>query len=722
VSISPATANVAIGQALQFQAIVAGSSNTGVTWEVNGVAGGGAAVGTISATGLYQPPTILPAVVSVTITALSIADPQASSAATVTLTASIAVTVSPSTASLTTGGAQIFAATVTGTGGSVTWSVNGISGGNSVLGTILSSGATTGIYIGPAIPPSPATVTVTATSVADTSKSGSANVTITCSTSGSLSPAVASASLGQAQMFTASFCVASGTATLWDVNGIPSGNASLGTIVPIGSGSSAALYTAPADLPTTNPIMIHATAVSSPSRITASATVMIASNVSVAVSPPIATVATGQNISLAAAVANSPDRSVTWSVNGIPDGNAVAGQICRTATNPCVAPPSPSTGAVFYVAPASAPAADPVTITAISNADLSRSGIAVITVGRTSGSVSVAVSPSYAFIPPSSGALSTQQFFAAVSGSSNAAVTWSVASAVSGQGCGGSACGAVNASGIYTAPTIAPSPNAVSVIATSIADPTKSASATIALTNGPAIEALLPSSVFAGAVESFPLSVEGVNFVAGSGNSASVILVNGTQRSSTCATSAGCTTVINPADVQSSGTITIQVQAPGASAALSNPVPFVIAPFDASVDTISLTSAQPVATSADIIVVEPTTAAESSPINVDFIGLLASGSCGVQGSPLTIARPSSGSAVVSLCVHGTGLGPTFTYAFTGPSSTDIGVNASAVTGLFPNTLELDLQISSTTLPGLRSLIITTLNNDHAVATGMLEVQ
>jgi hypothetical protein len=160
---------------------------------------------------------------------------------------------------------------------------------------------------------------------------------------------------------------------------------------------------------------------------------------------------------------------------------------------------------------------------------------------------------------------------------------------------------------------------------------------------------------------------------------------------------------------------------------LSNPVPFIIVPFDVSVDTISLDSAQPVAAGEDIVVVEPTTAAESSPINVDFIGFLTGGNtCGVQGSPLIIVRPSSGSATVSICVHGTGLDPTFTYAFTGPNGApggaDIGVTASAVTGLFPNMIELDLQIASTTLPGVRTLFITTLNSDRAAATGMLEVQ
>jgi hypothetical protein len=369
--------------------------------------------------------------------------------------------------------------------------------------------------------------------------------------------------------------------------------------------------------------------------------ITISSNASVVVSPAIGNIATGQTIALTATVLNSPDQTVVWSVNGILNGNAVSGQVCRPATNPCVAPVSPSSGAVDYVAPASAPAANPVTITATSHADPTRSGVAVITVGSISSAVAVTLSPSYAFLPPSAGTLSSQQFFATVTGSGNAGVTWSVGSALSGQGCGGSACGSVDANGLYTAPVLAPSPNAIAVTATSVADATKSAAAVIALTGGPAIEALLPSSVFAGIVEGFPLSVEGVNFVAGSGSSASVILLNGIPRSTACASSTNCATAINPADVQSPGTITIQVQAPGPSGALSNSVPFVIAPFDASVGTIALTSQQPVASGENIFVVEPTTAAQSSPINVDFIGLLTGGSCGVQGSPLTVTRPSS---------------------------------------------------------------------------------
>jgi hypothetical protein len=179
--------------------------------------------------------------------------------------------------------------------------------------------------------------------------------------------------------------------------------------------------------------------------------------------------------------------------------------------------------------------------------------------------------------------------------------------------------------------------------------------------------------------------------------------------------------------VAAAGALILQIQNPGNPPVLSNPVPLVIVPFDVSVGVVSLTAGQPASSGSNIVVVEPTTAAASSPINVDFIGFLTGGNnCGVQGSPLTITPPSSGSAVTSICVHGTGLDPTFAYTFSGPStspnSSDIGITASAITGLFPNMIELDLQMSSATLPGVRTLFITTPNSDRAVATGMLEVK
>ena len=642
--------------------------------------------------------------------------------------AAIAITVSPATASVPSGGAQVFTASVSGTTNTdVTWSVNGIAGGNSNIGTIAGSGDATATYTAPSAPPSPATVTLAATSAEDTSKSGSASVTIMCGASNAISPSSANVALSETQNFSAAFCLAAGQSITWDVNGIAGGDSTLGTIAT--SGAASALYTAPAGLPPQNPITVHAVVSPQPSggpESAAATATVTGGGITVSVSPPTATLAATQHAMFAATVAGTPDATVAWAVNGIPNGNATVGQVCLNGFGACVAPGVPVSGSIFYFAPASTPGAGSVTLTAASHADPSRNASATIFFLGSPGGVSVVVSPAYAFIPPSTSTPSTQQFAAQVAGSGNTSVTWSVQSAVNGAGCAGTACGLVAASGAYTAPSAAPSPNAISVIAMSEADPTKFGSATISISSGPAIEAILPSSTMAGGVEAFPLVVRGVNFVAGGGSSGSAILINGVGRGTSCSSATSCATLLNPTDVQSTGTLTVQVQNPGTPAALSNPVPFVIVPFDVSMDTISLSSGTPEADGENIVVVDPTTAAASSPINVDFIGFLTSGTCGIQGSPLAVARPTSGTTAVSICVHGNGLDPTFTYAFTGPSGApggaDIGVTASAVTGLFRGTIELNLQIASSTLPGVRALVITTLNNDRAIATGMLEVK
>jgi hypothetical protein len=429
-----------------------------------------------------------------------------------------------------------------------------------------------------------------------------------------------------------------------------------------------------------------------------------------------------QRMPVAATLTNTSDLSVTWLVNGISNGSVAVGQICQSGSNPCVAPLSASSSSVDYLAPVSLPATNPVVLTATSQADPSKSGTASVVVTTP---VSVALAPLYAFVAPSLGAPSTSQFFVTVTGTKNSNVTWSVQTGVPGQGCGGAACGSVDANGLYTAPSVAPNPNAISIVATSIADATKSSTAAIAITSGPVIETILPSSVMAGDVESFPLTVEGANFVPGSGNTGGVILINGVARATTCqATTTSCTTVLNPSDLQSASTITLQVENPGMPPQFSNLAPFVIVPFDVSEDAITLNASQSSATARDITVVEATTAASAAAIDVDFDGFLTSGSCEIEGSPITITRPSTGSATTSLCIHGNGLEPTFTYEFTGPGAApgDIRVTASTITGLFSNTIELDVEVSSATLPGVRSLFITTLNNDLAVATGILEVK
>ena len=246
----------------QFTAKTGDGSKPAVNWSINGIAGGNATLGTISANGMYTAPEFPPTPNSITISAVETSDvkklgnaaatlnnpvPQLTTVAppsipqgafTITLTGlhfaqtavaymgttaltttyvsstqltaagtatsaqagtqiitvhnpdpgasvsagvnlivqgGVAVMVAPATAMVRTGNQQAFTVMVTGAlNTSVTWTVNGVAGGNSTIGTIAANGA----YTAPLILPTPNTVTVTATSVEDPTKSSSATVTL----------------------------------------------------------------------------------------------------------------------------------------------------------------------------------------------------------------------------------------------------------------------------------------------------------------------------------------------------------------------------------------------------------------------------------------------------------------------------------------------------------------------------------------------------------------
>ncbi|HEX9760578.1 MAG TPA: Ig-like domain-containing protein, partial [Candidatus Acidoferrales bacterium] len=86
VSVSPSSASLLTGESQQFTATVTGSSNTAVTWAVNGVSGGNATVGAISTAGLYTAPSAAPSG-AVTIRATSAASSSSSGSATASVVA-----------------------------------------------------------------------------------------------------------------------------------------------------------------------------------------------------------------------------------------------------------------------------------------------------------------------------------------------------------------------------------------------------------------------------------------------------------------------------------------------------------------------------------------------------------------------------------------------------------------------------------------------------------
>src|SRR5579863_6250272 len=170
----PIAPTVEVGRKQAFQATVTGVSDTSVSWEVDGIPGGNASVGTINDAGLYIAPAALPPlpiVPTVVVTAVSNAQPavQASIDANLIAAQPVTVVVVPDPNACTNPNAVLintsvqFLATVTGASQNVTWQVNKITGGNNTVGTI----STTGLYNAPAQLPSPSLVVVSAVSVDD---------------------------------------------------------------------------------------------------------------------------------------------------------------------------------------------------------------------------------------------------------------------------------------------------------------------------------------------------------------------------------------------------------------------------------------------------------------------------------------------------------------------------------------------------------------------------
>jgi len=95
--------SVRLGSTQQFTATVTNTTNTAVTYQVNGVAGGTASTGTISTTGLYTPPTTIPTG-TITVTAVGSAAANLTSSIVVSILNPVPVVTSAQATETTAGG------------------------------------------------------------------------------------------------------------------------------------------------------------------------------------------------------------------------------------------------------------------------------------------------------------------------------------------------------------------------------------------------------------------------------------------------------------------------------------------------------------------------------------------------------------------------------------------------------------------------------------------
>jgi hypothetical protein len=272
VGVSPTAATVALGAAQAFHAVVNGAQDATVTWDVDGVVGGNASLGTIlnSQTDpdntTFTAPQSLPPGGSVTVRGRSNANPSISATATVTFTAAINVTLTPANALRTIGHRRTFTVHVDNTPNqSVTWRVGGIAGGNATVGEVCLTGSNpcqqiSGSnggdvdYLAPMGVPSPNPVTLTVTSQADGNRSASANVTILPHIIVSILPGNTLLASGSQQRFTSAVTGTDNQQVTWNIIGAGCGN--LGAC---GAIDSSGLYAAPRSAPSPNLINVVAT-------------------------------------------------------------------------------------------------------------------------------------------------------------------------------------------------------------------------------------------------------------------------------------------------------------------------------------------------------------------------------------------------------------------------------------------------------------------------------
>jgi hypothetical protein len=187
--------------------------------------------------------------------------------------------------------------------------------------------------------------------------------------------------------------------------------------------------------------------------------------ISVSVAPTAPTVQVLTTSTFTATLQNDTlNKGVTWSLSG----SGCSGTTCGTLSNV-------TTTSVTYTAPAAVPSPAAVTLLATSVTDTTKSASAAITVAA-APAISVSVSPTTATVQVTK----SSPFTATLQNDTlNKGVTWSL----SGSGCSGATCGTLSSvtttSVTYTAPVTVPSPAAVTLLATSVANTTKTSSASI---------------------------------------------------------------------------------------------------------------------------------------------------------------------------------------------------------------------------------------------------
>ncbi|MGD0302876.1 MAG: Ig-like domain-containing protein, partial [Bryobacteraceae bacterium] len=404
--------------------------------------------GSISATGLYTAPATITAPSTVTIFATYVAAPtRPALSATVTLMPQVSISISPTWIAMTNGQSATFSATVTGaTDTAVSW-------GMPTVGSV-----TDGLYTVPMSLTTPQTITLTVYSQLDSTRTATATIALTPTIAVALNATSTSLTAGQSTSLNATVTGSTNTGVTWALS------PQVGTI-------SNGVYTAPSPIPSAQSVMVAAT-----SQVARGATAGVELSLvplSIAVTPTSKTLTSGQSATFTASVTGSSNTAVNWAL-------------------------TPAVGSIVngvYTAPASIASAQTVTVLATSAADPTKTARAAISLTPPAPAVSISVTPTRASLTGGQAAT----FAATVTGSSNLAVNWTLSPAVG-----------TLTNGVYKAPALISLQQTVTVAASSAADPTKIAAASITLIPSVSVSvAPTTASLSAGQSQQFSASLSG---------------------------------------------------------------------------------------------------------------------------------------------------------------------------------------------------------------------
>jgi uncharacterized protein (DUF1800 family) len=251
VTVTPATATLQGGATQTFTAKASDSTTATFAWSVNGVAGGAADTGTITAAGVYTAPQFPPSANTITVSAAETGNAKATGSSVVTLNNPTPTITSVTPTSVASGVA--FTLTVKGTnfapGATLMFGTTALTTTRISATQLTATGTATSAQVGSVNltvqNPNPGLIASAVVKETVTGPSSNLSVAVT--------PATATLRAGATQAFTATVTGSTNTNLTWSVNGTAGGNATLGTV------SAAGLYTAPNNLPTPPNVTVTAT-------------------------------------------------------------------------------------------------------------------------------------------------------------------------------------------------------------------------------------------------------------------------------------------------------------------------------------------------------------------------------------------------------------------------------------------------------------------------------